>query len=224
MARLARLSAPTSLVDGVHHRLRAWIMDGTPPAGERLVVDGLARDLDVSPTPVREALARLESEGLVVKEPRRGWSIAPLLDRDGVADLYQLRLLLEPWAAGQAARRASEADVAGLRAELDRCPVAPAEGPFEGYRGIVEHDVRFHGLVLDLAASPAVRRAFDATHCHLQVFRLAYGRAMGDDALAEHRAVVAAVAAGDPRAAERAMRAHLRGSLARIEASLGPAP
>lgn len=211
-----------SLVDEVHDRLRASIFDGTPAAGERLVVDELARQLDVSPTPLREALGRLESDGLVTRAPNRGWSVAPRLDADGLRDLYRLRLLLEPWAAGEAARRASAADVDALRAELDRCPDAPEDGRFSRYRKIVEHDARFHGMVLDLADSPAVRAAFDQTHCHLHVFRLAYGRSMGNDALAEHRAVVDAIAAGNARAATAAMRAHLQQALARLEPVIEP--
>ncbi len=220
MRRLPGPVASASLVDEVHDRLRGWIIDAIPSPGERLNVDALARDLDVSPTPVREALARLESEGLVVRAPRRGWAIAAPLDLAGLRDLYQLRLLLEPWASGEAARRAGESDVKRLRAELDRCPEAPADGTFAQYRSIVEHDMRFHGLLLDLAGSPAVRAAFDHTHCHLHVFRLGYGRAMGSDALDEHRAVAEAVADQDPAAAQRAMRSHLKRSMARIEAFL----
>jgi DNA-binding GntR family transcriptional regulator len=221
--RLPRLAAPTSLADEVHDRLRSWILDAIPVPGERLNVDALARDLDVSPTPVREALARLESEGLVVRAPRRGWSIAPPLDRDELRDLYHLRLLLEPWAAGEAARRATEADVRRLTTELERCPEAPADGSFSQYRSIVDHDSRFHGLLLDLAGSPAVHAAFDHTHCHLHVFRVAYGPSMGADALAEHRAIVQAVAEGDGRGATRAMRAHLHRSLERVEGALAGA-
>lgn len=220
MSGLLPVAASTSLVDEVHDRLRGWILDAVPAAGDRLNVDALARELDVSPTPIREALARLESEGLVTRAARRGWSVAAPLTLAELRDVYQLRLLIEPWAVGEATRRDASDGVKRLRRELARCPEAPARGTFAGYRRILEHDVRFHGLILDLAASTAVKAAFERTHCHLHIFRLAYGRAMGAEALAEHREIVDSMAAGDARGAQGAMRRHLRSSLARVEAAI----
>lgn len=215
-APLAPVAPRAPLADEVHERLRAWIIDAVREPGMRLNVDAVARSLDVSPTPVREALVRLEAEGFVVKEPLRGWSITPPLDADGLRDLYELRLLLEPWAAGQAAVRCTDADRARLRAELATCPVAPPGGGFADYRAIVEHDARFHDLLLEIAGNSEVRAAFARTNCHLHIFRLTYGGTMGDQALEEHHAVVDAVIAGDARAAERAMRRHLTRARARL--------
>lgn len=209
------------MADEVHGRLRAWIIDSVREPGARLNIDAVARSLDVSPTPVREALVRLEAEGLVVKEPLRGWSITPPLDADGLRDLYELRLLLEPWAAGRAARRASDDDRARLRSELASCPVAPRGGNFDDYRAIVEHDARFHDLLLDIAGNADVRTAFERTNCHLHIFRLTYGENMGGQALDEHHTVVDAVMEGDARAAERAMRRHLTEARRRLVASVG---
>ncbi len=209
-----------SLPEEVHERLRAWIIDSVREPGVRLNVDAVARSLDVSPTPVREALVRLEAEGFVVKEPLRGWSITPPLDADGLRDLYELRLLLEPWAAARAATRCSDDDRARLRAEMASCTVAPPGGGFADYRAIVEHDARLHDLLLEIAGNPEVRAAFARTNCHLHTFRLTYGRNMGDQALDEHRAVVDAVIAGDAKTAERAMRRHLNQARARLAAGL----
>jgi len=88
------------LTDSVYDAVKALIMDDVVPPGAKLNMDALARDLAVSPTPIREALARLESERLVVKEPLRGYTTAPLLTRAAFEDLYDFRLHLEPWAAG----------------------------------------------------------------------------------------------------------------------------
>ena len=215
-AALAPVSPRPPLADEVHEQLRAWIIDAVREPGMRLNVDAVARSLDVSPTPVREALVRLEGEGFVVKAPLRGWSITPPLSADELSDLYDLRLLLEPWAASRAARRCRDADRARLRAELATCPRAPAGGGFADYRGIVEHDARFHDLLLEIAGNPEVRAAFARTNCHLHIFRFTYGRTMGDQALAEHRSIVDAVSAGDARAAERSMRRHLTQARARL--------
>src|SRR3954468_20652653 len=219
-APLAPVAPRPPMADEVHQRLRAWIIDAVREPGARLNIDAVARSLDVSPTPVREALVRLEAEGLVVKEPLRGWSITPPLDAQGLHDLYELRLLLEPWAAGRAARRATDDDRARLEAEFATCPVAPRGGSFDDYRAIVEHDTRFHDLLLEIAGNADVRAAFARTNCHLHIFRLTYGENMGDEALHEHHAVVDSVIGGDAKAAEREMRRHLTQARGRLAASV----
>ena len=207
------------MADEVYERLRAWIIDAVREPGARLNIDAVARSLDVSPTPVREALVRLEAEGLVMKEPLRGWSITPPLDVDGLRDLYELRLLLEPWAAARAARRCTDHDRERLTAELATCPVAPRGERFDDYRALVEHDTRFHDLLLDIAGNNEVRTAFARTNCHLHIFRFTYGENMGDQALHEHHDVVDAIAAGDAKRAERSMRLHLTQARTRLLAS-----
>jgi len=216
---LAPVAPRPPMADEVYERLRAWIIDAVREPGTRLNIDAVARSLDVSPTPVREALVRLEAEGLVVKEPLRGWSITPPLDADGLRDLYELRLLLEPWAAARAARRATDGDRARLAAELAACPVAPRGGRFDDYRGIVEHDTRFHDLLLEIAGNTEVRAAFARTNCHLHIFRYTYGEHMGGQALHEHHDVADAIVAGDAKGAERAMRRHLTQARTRLLAS-----
>ncbi|TDD73192.1 GntR family transcriptional regulator [Jiangella aurantiaca] len=89
-------------------------MDHRIEPGAEVSIDGIARDFDVSPTPVREALARLESEGLVVKRPLRGYTAAPLFDAEGLRKLFEMRRILEPAAAGLAAGRMTPAAVAAL--------------------------------------------------------------------------------------------------------------
>ena len=81
------------------------VMDHVVRPGERMSIDGLAARLSVSPTPVREALARLEALGLARKEPLRGYRATPLLTRTQLDDLFDFRLLVEPWAAGRAAEQ-----------------------------------------------------------------------------------------------------------------------
>ncbi|MFE9356264.1 GntR family transcriptional regulator [Streptomyces olivaceoviridis] len=94
----------TSVRESVFQALMALLMDHALKPGAKLSIDGLARELGVSQTPVREALARCESEGLVVHRPDVGYLAAPLLDQAGLNDLYDIRLLLEPTAAERATR------------------------------------------------------------------------------------------------------------------------
>lgn len=206
----------SALVDDVYEAIKAWIMDSVREPGVRANIDALARSLDVSHTPVREALARLDAEGLVAKERSRGYTVTPPLSATEVAELYEFRQLLEPWAAGRAATRCDADAVTRLEAELATCADAPGDDGYEAYRAIADHDERFHDLVLELAGNDQARKAFAGTHCHLHLFRLSYGRGMGRQALAEHRAVVDAIVAGDDDAAAAAMAAHLRLSSERL--------
>lgn len=196
------------LADDVHEAIKVLIMDHAIEPGARVSIDGLARQLGVSPTPVREALARLESEELVVKEPLRGYRTTPLLDREQLADLYSFRMLIEPWAAARAAERADADGHRRIREEMASCE-APSEGSYEAYKALALHDTRFHVLVAELSGSRQVRLAFERTHCHLHVFRLYYDRGIGVKTLDEHRAIADAVLTGDSRTAEAAMRTHL---------------
>ena len=205
-----------SLVDSVYEELREWIIDGIRDEGVRVNIDALARSFDVSPTPVREALIRLEAEGFVVKEPSRGYSVTSPLSADEVDDLFELRLLIEPWAARRAAETADPTTTTELAADIDRFDGAPDGRSFAAYRDLADHDARFHTTVLDLAGNPEVTQAFTRTNCHLHLFRLSYGRDMGNEALTEHRAVLHALGAGDGAGAEAAMRRHLERSLDRF--------
>ncbi|RCW45812.1 GntR family transcriptional regulator [Halopolyspora algeriensis] len=197
-----------ALADEVHEAIKALLMDHRIAPGDRVSIDGMARELGVSPTPVREALARLESAELVVKAPLRGYRAAPLLTEQQLEDLYRFRLLIEPWAAARAAEGISAAGAIRLRAEMDSCD-APTESGYRSYKELTAHDTRFHLLTAELAGSEQVRLALERTHCHLHIFRLYFDRAVGSKTLEEHRAITEAIASADASAAEQAMRHHL---------------
>ncbi|MBE1498313.1 DNA-binding GntR family transcriptional regulator [Amycolatopsis lexingtonensis] len=207
--RLEALPGRQVLADGVYEQIRALIMnDGIAP-GARVNIDEIARELGVSGTPVREALARLESEELVSRLPLRGYRVTELLNRKEVDDMYALRLLLEPPSAALAAAAMSDENVALLDAELATCPPAPAEDAYKDYKALTAHDQRLHELILRLAGNVAVEQAFARTHCHLHFFRLNYNQPFGEQTITEHRAIVDALIAGNAVAARKAMTAHL---------------
>ncbi|WP_345560456.1 GntR family transcriptional regulator [Nonomuraea rosea] len=198
------------LTEDVYERVKGLIMNGDLEAGARVNIYAVARLLEVSQTPVREVLSALESEGLLTKEALRGYSVAPVLTSGEVADLYQLRLLLEPWAAARAAERVTPAAAERLRAELAGVPQAPQGTRYEDYHGIAAHDARFHDLIAELSGSQALRESLRRTHCHLHLFRIEYeGRRSGEPTLAEHARIAEAVATGGAQESEAAMRAHL---------------
>src|SRR6266545_7066580 len=100
-------------------------MDGVVEPGTRLNIDALARELGISQTPIRESLARLESDGLVLKEPLRGYRVSSRLTRAEFEDLFEFRLQVEPWAAARAAERAGADEVRRLRDEVRSMSEAP---------------------------------------------------------------------------------------------------
>ncbi|GAA1679118.1 GntR family transcriptional regulator [Fodinicola feengrottensis] len=211
-----RLPQRNVLSDDVYESVKALIMDHIVEPGARMSIDGLARDLQVSPTPLREALARLESDGLVVKQPLRGYRATPLLTTQELTALYDFRLLIEPWAAAHAAERVNDAGVAALEAEMDSGADVPESGEYDTFKSLTMHDSRFHDLVAQLSGNEPLRLALERTHCHLHTFRLYYSSGIGSQAVAEHRAVVKAIVGGRPEAAEKAMRRHLEKALRRL--------
>jgi DNA-binding GntR family transcriptional regulator len=212
-----RLPSRQTLTDDVYEAVKALVMDHVIAPESRLSIEQLARDLSVSPTPIREALARLESDGLAVKEPLRGYTTTPVLTPDQLRQLYGFRAVIEPWAAAEAAMRRTEADLQALTAELDSVPIAPAHEDYESYRELANHDRRFHLLVAETAGNEWLVTAFERTHCHLHLFRLGFTTGLGIDALHGHRAIVAAIGSGDPTDARAAMQSHLDAALARLD-------
>lgn len=216
-------SVPTlsrsTLVTEVRDVIEALVMDNAIPPGTRIGMDALARELNVSPTPVREALASLESAGLVVRESLKGYSTTPLLTRDEVEDMFRFRLLIEPWAAGEAAARAPEDEVQLLTVDLDAILAAETSGDASA-REIAAHDARFHDTITRLAGSDHVRQALTRAHCHLHLFRLSYGPVMAGLTFTEHTRILTAIAVGDRDEADAAMVAHLTTARDRILATM----
>lgn len=114
------------LADEVYDTLLGQLMSLRIEPGSRVTIDVLARELGVSQTPIRDALNRMEAEGLVVQVPHAGYRIPPQITRHRFEDMLEVRLLLEPAAARRSAERASSAQVAGLRRMLEE--MAELEG------------------------------------------------------------------------------------------------
>ncbi len=198
----------STLGEDVYDTLRALILEHNLQPGERINIDALARELAVSPTPVREALARLEADGLLRKQPLVGYTVSPLLTRAEVANLFEMRLLLECAAASWAAERASAAD----HAQLSLCAaqeVEKVDDDGQWRAAFTSLDARFHDLVALAAANPMLHDSITRLHAHLHLHRLHFPLEETTVTLHEHRQIAAAVRAGDPDAAATAMRVHL---------------
>src|SRR5690606_18696518 len=128
--------------------------------GERINIEALARRLEVSPTPVREALARLEADGLVRKRPLAGYTATPLLTRAEFDELVEMRLILEPAAARRvAARDLPAADLARLRTEARLPDPVPGERGFAAIAAFTAQDARFHHLLAEWSGNRMLHAA-----------------------------------------------------------------
>lgn len=235
----SRRPSRSILTDETHDAIMALIVDHQIAPGEHINIDALARDLDVSQTPVREALARLESEELVVKQPLRGYAATPLLTHAQVDDLFQFRALIEPRAASQAAIVHTDEDAEAIRAELEAARAVDATDFDEAYALLGNHDARFHDLVAKASGSQYLRDALARTHCHMHMYRLYqarksfsieqqtkpefletvfrefYSEETGFLTVHGHTQIAEAIFAREPEQAEALMFEHIEGSRVR---------
>ena len=129
--------------------IREAIIDGRLEPGSRLKEEELARELGISRTPVREALLFLQAEGLVVATPNRG-AMVRTHDAEDLADLYQLRALLEGFAARRAAAQITDEDLTRLRLS---CIHFDNLDPEHDVPKIVKENLFFHNKILEVAGS-----------------------------------------------------------------------
>ena len=182
---LEPLAAPQTLAAHTRRAVLAAIADGRLEPGARYSVAQLAEQLGISRTPVREALLMLEREGRVRFERNKGVRVLETTAAD-VAEVFELRLLLEVPAAAKAC---GIVDTEALDAALD-----------------ADDGERFHELIV-LAAG---NRRLASIVAGLREALAGHDRRDAEEAAAEHRAILAALEAGDPERASAAMRYHLR--------------
>jgi len=208
ITKLKVLPRPEPLGDRVYATLREYLRAGRVPVGQPLAEAALAAQLGVSRTPVREALARLASDGLLVSDGRS--FIVPALSDDDVENIYALRFLLEPEALREiAAARPARKTLAPLRKAIDDMAAAHAAGDGAEF---MEANYRYRTAWMALIPNPRLARAIELYADHVRYLR---AFTLGDAAvrnvvLKGLRRLQATLTAGDGEAAAEAMNAHLR--------------
>ncbi len=208
-----------SALDRACGRLRRLVGQGRLVAGTPLIEADLAARLAVARGTVREALRRLESEGLFVAR-KRGLQVRRLARTD-VVDLYETREVLEGLAARRAAQRMVDSNapppIPGARLAAERRIWTGVRGAFQ-LAAFSEQNRSFHDLIVAASGNAHLPRLLDQTLLALfaSQFRSSLASASIHQAAAEHLLVLAAVVEGEGGRAEQAMRRHVRNSAATI--------
>jgi DNA-binding GntR family transcriptional regulator len=204
------------LTETVYDLIRQRLVDHEIEPGAKLNINSLAIQLDVSPTPVREALARLEADGLVVKRNLAGYAAAPVLSAKALEDLFEMRLLVEPAAAARAATRIGEADLAVLDRLIAEMHKADEASSRQTLLLFLHHDALFHEQIAVSGGNALMADTLRRLHSHTHLYRLYFGKGITRETCLEHERIVEALREADPDAAGLAMRAHIRRAQKRL--------
>lgn len=219
------------LRDLVYEHILEILLTGEISPGERVSIDGLARRLNVSPTPVREALVDLERTGLVVREALRGYRVSPPLDSGQLQELFIARETVETTATklatpaddellraletAQAEHEKAGEKVRETAVQGDRTADSPEDARRTQVSAAQEYFARdrdFHDRILEHCGNRYLVKMSNDLGAQVHRLRQAmpYGINDVNEALAEHRAILEAFASPDPTAPEAAMRHHVR--------------
>jgi len=200
-----------TLSQRVHAELRRRILCAELARGKRVNVEQLAEELQVSPSPVKDALRQLARDGLVEIRPRSG-TVVRDFDAGDVADIYRCRLLIEPPAAAMvaAAGPATAELVAALEATIKSLVDATEGEHFVRPLEVSDADGAFHSLIVQATGNRILADLHETLIARALVVRsYASGGPRAVETIAEHRAILAALAAGDAEAAAAASRQHI---------------
>lgn len=201
-----------SLADEAYQRITDAMLSGVIAPGARLVMDALAEELEISRTPVRDALRRLEQEGLIEAGGRRGFVVRKIDDEE-IRQTYEAREAIEGYAARLAARHGERA-AAEVREAIKHAVEFEIDTPLGSYLA----NRMVHRAVVAASGNRILLDLFDDLWGRGRAHQIYAGCFRGEDSHAalarKHQPIIRALKAGDGDAAEAAMTAHLRDGLA----------
>ncbi|EME71621.1 transcriptional regulator [Paramagnetospirillum caucaseum] len=199
----------TNLAEQAYTALHDMLLGGERfMPGDKISVEDLARQLGVSRSPVWNAVARLEADGIVEVRPRQGVFFVGF-DRERLLEIMAVREVLEGAAARLAAEKAGPAQVAGLRASVTLQREAIARGALEDYAA---EAARFHSLLAQAGGNKVMVKIIERLWARAKAMCIRPGArpALLDERVDEHARMVDAVGRRDGEAAEAEIRAHIR--------------
>ena len=203
------------LTDWVTVNLRGLILDGRYKPGEKLDPDNIAKEMEVSRTPVREAIRSLEPEGLIVYRPHHGAFVTKISVND-VLEIFEVRSLLEGEVLRQVALLVSDETLNDLKHSLDETEKKLEAGDFDSF---AQHDETFHETCLSYAENSLVQGILKGLRNRIAFVRQYAAARPGDhmiEALKEHSQILDAMRKRNADDAAGLMQVHLSNSARRI--------
>ena len=193
------LSDKQSLTTKVYNHIRNGILDGSYKDGDFLVETRLAEELEVSRTPIREALKQLELEGLVVSIPNRGSMVQAISEND-IDDIFTIRQILEG---------ITQEQMDSLTEKLELMEFYTKKGDANQ---LTRLDNEFHDIIYKASDSRMLKHILGSLHQNIRRARTSNLNlpARSNESLEEHRAIFAAMEAKDALAAKKAMEEHIK--------------
>lgn len=212
--------ARSTLPQAAAERLRALITEGTLAPGARLNERELCEQLGVSRTPLREAFRMLAADGLLVQLPNRGAQVVAL-SRDDIRHAFEVMGSLEGLAGELAAQRVTDRDLAELCALQTELEAAHKRRDLPGYYAV---NRLIHDRINAIAGNPVLAQTYRSLNARLQAarFRSNLNRGKWDLAVAEHRSMIAALAARDGAGLRDLLVRHLRAKLQAVLETMKP--
>jgi DNA-binding GntR family transcriptional regulator len=204
------IEPPVPIRQKVYDFLRNEILSNRIAGGERLVEGRLARQINVSRTPIREALHILEMEGLVESVPRVGYRVKKLRWKD-VEELCEIRAVNEILAAQWAIKRITPSEIAAMKANVDAAEAEIKAGQPERF---VERDAEFHEMLVKASGSERLLELCQMLRRHMLRYRIEslYVSDNGLRAVSGHRRILECLEKKDPIGIQTAIRDHLEQS------------
>jgi len=201
----------SSATDSLYATIRRRIMAGHYAPGTQLKEERLAEEMAVSRTPVRAALHRLVGDRMLIAAAHRGVFVAEWTRMD-IAEVFELRSLLEPYAAKLAAERATSEQLDGLRRFTDRMEALSRPAFRDNLPEIQAANHGFHSLVIEAAASPRLKGMASNLVDMPMILGSFYFYSDADmqRSIQHHRELIMAIEAKDPTFAQQVMTVHLR--------------
>ena len=201
------IDRPASFGQHVYQDLRLAIVRGDLASGDRLIENRIAEAMGISRTPVREALHKLEREGLIVQGEKRGFVVSGFGPRD-IEETFGIRSVLESYAAGLAAMRYRKGDLAPLVEKIDEFEECLEQGEMGR---LVAINTEFHQLLYALSGNARLIAMIDTLRDQFYRFRkiILQRKTLARASHADHRKMLAVIRRRDVEKAERLVRQHI---------------
>lgn len=203
---------PKTVTEYAYEHIKNKILAGEYQPGEKLTEGNLADELEVSRTPIRDAIQRLASEGLIVATPHKGYTVTKMSRKD-VKDFYQTRMALEGWAAKLAALHATDIELEHFKKKLaDMEKIFNRDKELASYKEIAKSNNEFHKIIRTMAKNNVLSKLIEGLDSPITVIRSTAWTTFKErkvDTFKEHLEIANAIISRNEKLAQERMEYHI---------------